>query len=319
MRGPGRRIEWAVAGTLAGLAIARLTGADRLRVAESWTVGVLSFTPQLAAGAGVSALVLRRNGPAVVAAIAGGALAATVIPRATRSRQPAATGPLLRILTANLLAGRGSADALAELAARKDADVVFVQELTDGAAGRLHRAGLSAFLPHTTGPGTSPGRLGSTIYSRFPLLAAAAPVAGPSAARATARLTLPTGQVVRLICVHAQPPKPPWSPAATARWRGQLSALPPPGADPVILAGDFNSTVDHAAFRRLLALGYADAAGQVGRGLALTWGPRPHLPPALLAIDHVLVSRPCAVLATSTHVLPGSDHRAVYAEVRLPR
>ena len=39
---------------------------------------------------------------------------------------------------------------------------------------------------------------------------------------------------------------------------------------------------------------------------------------ALLTIDHVLVDRRCAVVATSVHVLPGSDHRAVFAEVRLP-
>jgi endonuclease/exonuclease/phosphatase family metal-dependent hydrolase len=38
----------------------------------------------------------------------------------------------------------------------------------------------------------------------------------------------------------------------------------------------------------------------------------------LLAIDHVLTDRRCAVLSTSAHLLPGSDHRALYAELRLP-
>jgi hypothetical protein len=32
----------------------------------------------------------------------------------------------------------------------------------------------------------------------------------------------------------------------------------------------------------------------------------------------VLVSRGCAVLDTAVHDVPGSDHRAVYAEIRLP-
>jgi endonuclease/exonuclease/phosphatase family metal-dependent hydrolase len=50
----------------------------------------------------------------------------------------------------------------------------------------------------------------------------------------------------------------------------------------------------------------------------LTWGQRPARRPALLAIDHVLADRTCAVLTTSTHLLPGSDHRALYAELRLP-
>jgi endonuclease/exonuclease/phosphatase (EEP) superfamily protein YafD len=38
----------------------------------------------------------------------------------------------------------------------------------------------------------------------------------------------------------------------------------------------------------------------------------------VLAIDHVLIDRRCAVLTTSAHRLTGSDHRALYAELRLP-
>ena len=119
-------------------------------------------------------------------------------------------------------------------------------------------------------------------------------------------------------CIHAAPPKPPWYPEATARWRSQLAALPGPGDGPCILAGDFNATVDHAQFRRVLRRGWADAAGQAGHGLSLTWGPRSGRRPALLAIDHVLIDRRCAVLTTSVHLLPGSDHRALCAQLRLP-
>jgi len=32
----------------------------------------------------------------------------------------------------------------------------------------------------------------------------------------------------------------------------------------------------------------------------------------------VLASRGCAVLDCAVHAIPGSDHRAVYAEIRLP-
>jgi endonuclease/exonuclease/phosphatase (EEP) superfamily protein YafD len=83
-----------------------------------------------------------------------------------------------------------------------------------------------------------------------------------------------------------------------------------------VLAGDFNATLDHVQFRRLLRTGHVDAAGQVGKGLVPTWGPVGRL--AVLAIDHVVVDPGCAVLAASVHNLPGSDHRAVYAELRLP-
>src|SRR5207253_9503442 len=92
-----RRMEWAVAAALAGWAGARLAGADRLRFAEAWAVPVLSFTPQVTAGAWVCALLLRGAGPAAVAAAAGAGLAAAVGPRAVPCGQPAAAGPGLRV------------------------------------------------------------------------------------------------------------------------------------------------------------------------------------------------------------------------------
>ena len=309
-------MEWAAAGALAGWAAARLAGADRLRFAEAWAVPLLSFTPQVAAGGWVSALLLRGAGPAATAAAAGAALTAAVGPRTVPRRQPPAAGPVLRVLTANLLAGRAVAEVVAELACRTHADVLFVQELTGDAAAALQRAGLEDLLPHRVTQPVPHGARGS-IYARYPLRGEP-PAAPVSAARCTARLDLPSGQSVRLACIHAAPPKPPWFPDATARWRSQLSALPAPGESPRILAGDFNATLDHAQFRRLLRLGYADAASQVGNGLSPTWGPQPGRRPALLAIDHVLIDRRCAVLTTSAHRLTGSDHRALYAELRLP-
>jgi endonuclease/exonuclease/phosphatase family metal-dependent hydrolase len=144
-----------------------------------------------------------------------------------------------------------------------------------------------------------------------------------SAAQCSARMMLPSGHVVRLICVHAPPPKP-WNATGAARWRGELELLPGPrelpgGDEPVaVLAGDFNATLDHWQLRRVLRRGYVDAARQAGHGLTPTWGPWPSRPPRLLALDHVLVDPRCAVLATSACRLAGSDHRALYAEIRLP-
>ena len=305
-----------MAGALAGWAAARLAGADRLRFAEAWAVPLLGLTPQATAGAWVSALLLGGVGPAATAAVAGAALTAAVGPRAVPCRQPPAAGPVLRVLTANLLFGRAVAEGVVELACRKNADVLFVQELTDDAAARLRRAGLGDLLPHQV---TQPIQHGTrcSIYARYPLRGGP-PAAPVSAARCTARLDLPSGQFVHLACIHAAPPRPPWSPGATARWRSQLGALPAPGDSPRILAGDFNATLDHVQFRRLLRRGYVDAASQVGNGLSPTWGPQPGRRLTLLAIDHVLTGRGCAVLATSACRLAGTDHRALYAEIRLP-
>ena len=320
---PSRLVEWSVAGALAGWAAARLAGADRLRFSQPWVVPALSFTPQAAAAAWASALLLRRPGPAATAALAGAVLTAAAGPRAVPHRQPPATGPVLRIVTANLLFGRAAPEAVAELVGRLQADVLFVQELTDELAGRLDQAGLADLLPYRA-PQPVPHRTNSPnsticmIYARYPLLGGPLPVG--SAIRSTARLELPSGPPVELGCIHAAPPKSPWSPAAAARWRSQLAAVTRAGRSPRILAGDFNATLDHAPFRRLLREGgYVDTASQAGHGLSFTWGPRPGWHLALLAIDHVLADRRCAVITTSAHWLAGTDHRALYAELRLPR
>jgi endonuclease/exonuclease/phosphatase (EEP) superfamily protein YafD len=102
-------------------------------------------------------------------------------------------------------------------------------------------------------------------------------------------------------------------------WRDDLRSLPGAGRGPVrILAGDFNATLDHAELRRLLDTGYEDAADEVGAGLRATW-PRRWRFPHPVAIDHVLADRRCGVRAFSVHAIPGTDHRAVFAELVLPR
>ena len=307
-------ISWVAAGSVAGWGAARLAGADQIRRLEAPTAPLMSFTPHVTAAALLGSVVLRRRGAATTAGLTGAALAAVVLQRAIRRPQPQAAGPVLRVLTANLLAGRAAEEAVG-LVRQQDADVLFLQELTDAAVTRLEQAGLSDLLRHTMTDARGDGAGGSGIYARFPL-AGGLRLAPARAAQPTARLELGPGRCVDLVCVHAAPPNPPSSRLKVARWREDLATLPPPADPPRVLAGDFNATADHAQFRRLLRKGHVDTADEMGNGLAPTWGPRGT--PALLTIDHVLVDPRCAVLATSVHDLPGSDHRAVYAEFRLP-
>ena len=317
-----KRISWLAAGGLAGYGAMRLAGADRCQRGAAATVPLLAVTPHVAAAALLGSLLLRRRGAAAAAALTGAVLAAVTAPRAIRRPQPPADGPALRVITANLLKGRASAEAVVGLVRRQGADVLFLQELTEPTVSRLKQAGLTDLLPHEMTDFGEASARGRGIYARFPLTEGLDHPGPADAAQLTARLELPGGQRADLVCVHAAPPKPPWSPANTARWRKELAALPGlagPAADPPrVLAGDFNATVDHAYLRRVLRLGHVDAAIQLGHGLIPTWGPEPRGRPALLTIDHVLVDPGCAVRAVSVHPLPGSDHRAVYAEFRLP-
>ena len=317
-----RRLTWAVAGGFAGYALARLTAADRLRLIGIPAASLLPFTPQTAAAAWLCALVLGDERASSVTAAAAAGLTAVLVPRAVARSQPAANGPELRVLTANLLAGQAAAGEVVELVRSRAADVLFVQELTGHAATSLSAAGLDRLLPYAiTDLGAREPR-GNGIYARHPF-SASSQVMPTSSIQPVVTMKLPGAQV-RLACVHLYAPKGPWSPSGVTRWQADLLAalsLLPAAGDashlPLVAAGDFNSTADHAGFRRLLGRGLKDAACQDGNGLTPTWGVIPGRF-AMLAIDHVLTDDRCAVLGTSVHAVSGTDHRSVFARIRLP-
>ncbi len=85
----------------------------------------------------------------------------------------------------------------------------------------------------------------------------------------------------------------------------------------VIIGGDYNSTPpDMRQFRDLLTNGYRDAVEQSGSGFAPTF-PSNRIFPPLITIDHVL-TRNAAAESVRTIEVPGSDHRALLATIRIP-
>ncbi len=305
------------------LALLRLASADRWRATSTPAASLLPFTPQFAAAAWMASVLQRDRRASSATAITAAVLTAALAPRAIPRRQPVISGPAVRVLSANLLDGRAAPGAVVELVRRLRPDVFFVQELTPGALRRLGEAGLAESLPHVVTDFSRPQPRGNAIYAAHSLLEDP-PVTLTSSVQPVATLRLPAGEV-RLISVHCHTPKRPWSASGAALWRDDLRAvasLPVPARTdeaPLIVAGDFNATVDHGGFRDILDGGLADAACQRGNGLVPTWGPVPGGRGGLLAIDHILVDRRCAVLATSAHPLAGTDHRALFAAVRLPK
>jgi endonuclease/exonuclease/phosphatase family metal-dependent hydrolase len=65
----------------------------------------------------------------------------------------------------------------------------------------------------------------------------------------------------------------------------------------------------------VLATGYTDAAATTGHGLAPTWSVR-RMPP-LVTIDHVLTDSRAGAADVRVYDLPGSDHRALFADLRV--
>jgi endonuclease/exonuclease/phosphatase family metal-dependent hydrolase len=154
------------------------------------------------------------------------------------------------------------------------------------------------------------GPEGSGLYARYPLTEL--PGRGPTAfAMVNATLDVPDAGPVRLTAAH---PPAPLGPDA-ARWRHDLREIPPPTphGEVGIVAGDFNATLDHRPLRRLIGAGFTDAADATGQGLVPTFRPWPPI-----TIDHVLVDKRVAVRRVKVYYQAGSDHRALFAELRLP-
>jgi endonuclease/exonuclease/phosphatase (EEP) superfamily protein YafD len=283
-------------------------------------VPLLAFTPFAAAAAVavvVVVVVLRQRAAALAAAVLAALLVFTVAPRALGgpTAPDGAAGPELRVLSSNLQFGSGSAEALVALARRTRADVLSVQELTERGAERLEQAGIGELLPEQI---LQPGGRGAGIgiYSRLPLSLASAPAERRNPL-VLAGVEVEGAPPVEIAAVH---PPPPLNRSIMSAWRGDLRALPPATPDGTlrILAGDFNATLDHAELRRVLDTGYVDAAAEVGAGLEGTWPHGRRFPPPV-AIDHVLADNRIGVRGFSVHPIPGTDHRAVFAALVLPR
>jgi endonuclease/exonuclease/phosphatase (EEP) superfamily protein YafD len=124
------------------------------------------------------------------------------------------------------------------------------------------------------------------------------------------------GHAVRLQLAHPMPPLP----GQVDVWRSELDALRDHAAadpdTPTVVAGDFNASQDHAAFRRILDTGLRDAARLTGDDRTPTW-PARTAPTLGVQIDHVLVSRHFAAQETRFLDLTGTDHRAVLVELTL--
>jgi endonuclease/exonuclease/phosphatase (EEP) superfamily protein YafD len=309
-------IAWLLVLPLAGWAVVRGFGLE-----EGWPlVPLLAYTPLAVAGglavAVVAALLLRRRAAALTALALTAVLAALVAPRALGgpSRAEGGQGPRLLVLTANLYGEPRAAEAIVEIVRRERPDVVSLQEVTPAVAAALDEAGLRRLLPERV-QDVRPSGFGSAVHARVPLARSAAD--GGRAVTAAARLRPRGAPPVDLLAVH---PRAPLKAADVDGWRAGLRELPAatPGGAVRILAGDFNATLDHAELRRVLERGYEDAADAVGHGLRATWPADRRFPPPV-TIDHVLADERCGVRDVRVLDVVGSDHRAVIAELELPR
>ena len=282
---------------------------------------VAALSPYLAiAASGLAAALLFGYSPrlAAVALLVAVFAVAVQVPQFIGAGRPGADTVAVRLLIANLKEGSADPDRLTELA-RDRADVILVQELTPGLAAALN-ARLGSSFPFRSLEAEMAAN-GVGIWSRHPI------EGSDSDSRFQQGLVIATLRVpgvapaVTVASVHLTGP---W-PQPIHDWRREIGALPQAlaamasaaGQRPIIVAGDFNATVDMVPFRRLLREGFRDAAEQAGAGLVRTFPADRSVPP-LIGIDHILV-RNSAVSDVATVRVPGSDHLGVAATVHVPR
>lgn len=120
---------------------------------------------------------------------------------------------------------------------------------------------------------------------------------------------------MRFVVFHSVAPVP----GSVPEWNDDLAFLSRwcSGAAPVVVAGDFNATLDHSALRSGTA-GCEDAAAQRGAGLIPTWGPSPQTRTFGPQIDHVFATEGINAETFDVRDIAGSDHRAILTTLRLP-
>ena len=223
-----------------------------------------------------------------------------------------APGPGLVLLAQNF--EYGSVDDLDAAVRDHDVDVLVLTDVVPPQRRAVLTSALARRLAHHIGD-----EGGSLVLSRYPLRADAFISDGGDSRRA--QVESPQLGLVTVVAVHPTPPY------LGRQWSGDHDRIRTRVADelrtgsPVIVAGDFNATLDHRPMRRLLDLGLTDSVDQTNGGLSPTWpadGSRRVLGipvPALVQLDHVLVSGSLVATRSQDLSLAEADHRGVLVSV----
>lgn len=278
-----------------------------------------AFRPQIAAGAfavGVClALVPWR--PARIAGLAGVLVAASTVPQiAPRAVPDLGPGPSdLTVMAVNVFLSEADPARVAHMAVDRQADVVVLPEASAAYAAEVVRHAAARgveYVSETDGPPPAGIRQGPFPTSLL-VRAEREPRFVPAPRLRLGAVAVQLG-ALRLVAVHPTAPVP----GAEADWAADhaLLAAECAGAGPLILAGDFNSTLDQSPMRGVLAAGCDDAGEIAGRGLTGTW-PARAARPLRVPIDHVLLT-PAAGGVTGYEPLDvdGTDHRGLLVTVR---
>lgn len=290
---------------------------------------LVAFRPQLGVGllilAAVAGLVVRAvRSLCLVLAVLAATSTTSLIGRVSGTVTDF-SAPAMTVLSSNVMADGASVDEIVELAVTSRVDAIVLPEASGRFAAQVaegaRRRGvdlvsqtdepLDPIDGQVTQDHVATGPFPTSLLVRTdlrPRFATALPGALLGSLVATVDVG---GRHLNLVAVHPAPPLP----GQVSQWRADLGEVARWCATPAVIVGDFNATLDHPPFKRLLASGCVDAAARSGHAVTGTW---PSTWPRLLAapIDHVLLAgQRRAVTSFAVHDIAGTDHRALLATV----
>ncbi len=234
-------------------------------------------------------------------------------PGTCRSSAAAALDTDIRLLNANVLASNGNFEKLKQLVTDNDPDIIVMQEVTPAWIESLDS--LKARYPYSvTEPREDP--FGIALFSKLPLEATSVIHAEP---RGYPQIiaTVILGQArLQLIGAHTANPIGNGGYGARNLQLDGIAALAGRTPAPLVVAGDLNISIWSHHYRRLVRdTGLRNA--RRGFGVEPTWPV--FFPPAMIPIDHFLVSGDIEITSYETGPDIGSDHLPVAVRLRLSR
>lgn len=309
----GRVIRWAlVAASMVLLALAAAPFVDTIRYPVVPVIQALGRMVVLAAiMMVVVALVARTRTAAVISLTA--ALTALVTLIGFNGPGCVASSREIRLLALNAFESRVDTTRIADVIRDNGVNVLIMVEIDASMVNSLlQELGEHELVATTSGPYAGYQSGGSVIMSAFPMDELHEPDDAVGNEQPIARLHV-DGRSVLVRAIHPHSPVP----HQLAEWHAGLRHLgewqQSQRGIPLIMAGDFNASRGHPVYREATQ-GLDNAAGWWSEA---TW-PNDRWFPPFVDIDHVMI-RGLKAEHTWAISFDGSDHRALYSELRVCR
>ena len=221
----------------------------------------------------------------------------------------------MQVFSINVEHSRADIGALAEVIEEHHVEVAVLVEVDERFIRNLLSSGVKQLLPYRSQAVTPGDTAGTVILSKYPMnREIRIPMADDIVTfdHPSAVIDHPRYGMVRVAAVHPHAPVV----DRAHKWKSILESIDAWQATqtgmPLVMAGDFNASRAHPAFRELSST-FVDTSAASGIFPTPTW-PAAGSVPAFVAIDHVLV-RGLTAAGWQRIAIPGTDHYGIIAAV----